>query len=119
MTEELRSQAKQLEEEIKSLDDLIQHETMKIKWEHEQIDESDTIEKIVEKLQDEMAKIEQQIKLDGKERKNREELLEKAQNIYYMNQTLEQKFSEYEQLRKEKKEVERKTPIIEERKSKR
>jgi len=118
LTEELRSQAKQLEEEIKSLDHLIQHETMKIKWEHEQIDESDTIEKIVEKLQDEMAKIEQQIQLDGKERKKREELLEKAQNIYYMNQTLEQKFSEYEQLLQEQKELDVKTPIIEEKKSK-
>src|SRR5690625_105578 len=118
MTEELKSQAKQLEEEIKSLDHLVQHEIMKIKWEHQQVEESDTVEKIVEKLQDEMVNIAQQIQLGSEERKKQEDLLEKAQNIYYMNQTLEKKFVEYEQLLQEQMELDVKAPLIEEKKSK-
>lgn len=113
MTEELKSQAKQLEEEINSLDQLIHHEMIKIKWEHHQVDESDTVEKIVEKLQEEMFKIEQQIKLSSAEKGKQEERLEKAQNIYYLNQTFEQKFLEYEQLLQEQTALELQTPVIE------
>jgi len=112
MTDELKVQSKQLEAEIKKLDTDFQYGFTKVEWNHNEPQESDTNEQLLEKLKLEIVETK---KIELEQQKLKEKQLEKVAMMEKKLQKasiIEEKFKEQESLQKENEQLEEKKEAI-------
>lgn len=112
ITDELKKQSKELKEMIQQVEWKMEQETGKIQWKFNELNESETVEEIVEKLSEEQEKEKQQIKRYNEMLEKEKKKLNQAHEFYYNGKQLAEKFDELVNLNKLEKELEERLPQI-------
>ncbi|MBP1950757.1 AAA family ATPase [Virgibacillus litoralis] len=116
ITEELKEQSKGLKDKINNLDQLIQQEVAKIEWTAIELDETDNIDHVMQKLVQEIESLKEQQVESEKLKISKTQELKGAQNNLHKGKSLEEKYLEAEFLNKEKKDLNQQADIIEQKK---
>ncbi|MFB4169161.1 AAA family ATPase [Virgibacillus sp. JSM 102003] len=118
ITEQLREQSKDLKDKINNLDQLIQQELAKIEWTAIELNETDNIDQVMQKLTQEIASLKDQQAESEKLKDIRTQELKEAQNNLHKGKLLEDKYRELEFLKKEKDDLNQRAGEIEQKKHK-
>lgn len=118
ITEQLKEQSKDLKDKINNLDQLIQQELSKIEWTVIELNETDTIDQVMQKLAQEIASLKEQQAESEKLKITRTQELKDAQNNLHKGKLLEEKYREVEFLKKEKDNLNQRVSEIDQKKKK-
>ncbi|SDL68510.1 AAA family ATPase [Sediminibacillus halophilus] len=118
ITEELKKQSKQLLESIKQLEDRLEREAAKIQWRKNETEESDSIETIIEKLNEEIHEASEDLGLNEEQLAKEKNALNAAQEAFYKGKQLSEMFAEFDQLQETSAKLTERQPSVNEKQKK-